>query len=333
MGIINDVELRLLLWREEVRSRVLGMNRRKRPPSAYGLPHRIGSRNPAGIAFVAIVKDEALYLPEWIEFHLLQGVRHIFLYDNGSTDNSHEVLAPYLRDDLVTIIPWANFSATLNPQSLAYNHALANFGPDFAWMAFIDIDEFLYPVQADSLDQAMNALAHLPGVSLPWVCFGPSGHKTTPQGLVIKNFVERVAFPPRSDQYTLIKHKAIVNPREIVGASWPHVFHTREDGPILINDRGHRFPVRRAKDLRNATADHLRLHHYFTRSLEDMQRKVQKGRVSKRGKVNLGMLDRRFKQYLRHTERDAGMMRFIPELERRLAQRFGPRLQLSQSQA
>lgn len=329
MTTIADIELRLLLLREEFRYRILRIKRGKKEGGTYKLPHGIGSRNAEGIAIVAIVKDEAHYLPEWLEFHLLLGVRHIFLYDNGSTDNTPEVLAPYLRDNLVTIVPWQNFSASLNPQSLAYNHALANFGPDFAWMAFIDLDEFLYPAKAATLEEAMQALAHLPAVSLPWICFGPSGHETRPQGLVIKNFVERVAFPPRTDQYTLIKYKAIVNPREIVGANWPHLVHTKADGPILINDRGEKFPSRRAKDLKYVTADHLRLHHYFTRSNEDMQRKLRKGRVDQRGRVQMNLLDRRFKQYLRHTEPDTVMHRFIPELERRLAQRYGRKMELA----
>ncbi len=332
MKTIADIELSLLLLREEFRSRILRLKPGSRGGSVLKLPHSIDSRKAEGIAFVAIVKNEAHNLPEWIEFHLLLGVRHVFLYDNGSTDNTPEVLSPYLRDGLVTIIPWANF-ASLNPQSLAYNHALANFGPDFAWMAFIDLDEFLYPARGDSLNEAMKPLSHLPGVSLPWICFGPSGHETRPDGLVIKNFVERVAFPPRSDQYTLIKHKAIVNPREIVGATWPHFFHTKDDGPVLINDRGQKFPPRRAKDLRYVTADHLRLHHYFTRSLEDMQRKLRKGRVDKRGEVQLNLLDRRFKQYLRHIEQDTIMYRFIPELERRLAQRYGRKVELVETQA
>lgn len=333
MTIADDLELRLLLLRDEVRSRISRIRGRGRGNRTYLLPHGVESRRAEGIALAAIVKNEAHYLAEWIEFHLLLGVRHVFLYDNGSTDNSPEVLAPYIRDQLVTIIPWVNFSGSLNPQALAYNHALTNFGPDFAWMAFIDVDEFLYPTKAESLDEAMQALSHLPGVSLPWICFGPSGHETRPQGLVIKNFVERAAFPPRSDQYALIKYKAIVNPREIVGGIWPHIFHTKQDGPTLINDRGQKFPHHRHKNLRYVTADHLRLHHYFTRSHEEMRRKLNKGRVARRGKVQPNGLSRRFKHYLRHTEQDTVMLRFIPELERRLAQRYGRKLDLIESRS
>ena len=40
------------------------------------------------------IKDEARYIPEWIEFHLIQGYDHFILYDNGSTDKVFEIAKP-----------------------------------------------------------------------------------------------------------------------------------------------------------------------------------------------------------------------------------------------
>lgn len=40
------------------------------------------------LAVCAIFKDEAAYLREWLDFHLLMGVEHFYLYDNGSSDQS-----------------------------------------------------------------------------------------------------------------------------------------------------------------------------------------------------------------------------------------------------
>lgn len=37
----------------------------------------------AYLPICAIFKEEAPYLPEWIEFHRLMGVERFFLYDNG----------------------------------------------------------------------------------------------------------------------------------------------------------------------------------------------------------------------------------------------------------
>ena len=53
-------------------------------------------RGGAYLAACTIYRDDAAYLAEWIEFHRLMGVERFFLYDNGSTDDHREVLAPYL---------------------------------------------------------------------------------------------------------------------------------------------------------------------------------------------------------------------------------------------
>ena len=44
------------------------------------------------LSVCAIYKNEARYLAEWLEFHLLAGVEHLFLYNNDSTDDHREVL-------------------------------------------------------------------------------------------------------------------------------------------------------------------------------------------------------------------------------------------------
>jgi hypothetical protein len=64
-----------------------------------------------------------------------------------------------------------------------------------------------------------------------------------------------------------------------------------------------------------------------------MRRKLRKGRPDLHGGVQLHSLDRRFKQYLRYFEEDRVMARFIPELERRMAQRHGRKMELSEASA
>lgn len=321
--MLAKVKLRLLLFRDRLRAQL----RRDLTSSSTQSVHTIppaptATRSQQGIAIVAVIKDEASYLAEWIEFHLMLGVRHIFLYDNGSTDNTPRVLAPYFRAGSVTLIPWWNFSMTLPPQGLGYAHALCNFAMDFRWVAFIDVDEFLFPVQGNSLDETLDELAHLPAVCMPWINFGPSGHQKQPEGPVIANYTERAAFPPRTDQYSLLRYKSIVNPREVESVG-THICLLRGRGRMFINDRGQQVPFHQARNTRYATADKLRLHHYFTRSYEEIEKKIVKGRVSKFGQVNPNALDRRLRQYALATERDETIKRFLPELQLRLAKRDG----------
>ena len=46
----------------------------------------------ASIKLVAIAKDEAAYLAEWIYHHLSIGIQEIDVYLNGITDNSYRLM-------------------------------------------------------------------------------------------------------------------------------------------------------------------------------------------------------------------------------------------------
>ncbi len=53
------------------------------------------------LAVCAIAKNEGAYFEEWIEWHRKLGVEKFYIYDNESTDNTKEILAPYVESGLV----------------------------------------------------------------------------------------------------------------------------------------------------------------------------------------------------------------------------------------
>ena len=93
------------------------------------------------LAVVAILKCEAPYLKEWLDYHLLAGVDHFYLYDNDSPDNQREVAAPYVKAGLVDYISLPGKAMQL----VAYNDAVKRFKFHCRYMAFIDLDEFIFP--------------------------------------------------------------------------------------------------------------------------------------------------------------------------------------------
>lgn len=284
-----------------------------------GLPQPV-PLDPArsGIAIAAIVRDEERYIGEWIAYHALVGVRALFIYDNGSTDRTLEVLRQNRHADRVTTVPWIGFNRGVRVQNAAYAHALANFGKAFRWMAFIDVDEFIVPKTHDTLDAALAGYADLPALSLPWHMFGPSGHGTRPPGLVVESYLERAEFPPRADVVSLLNYKSIVDPTKVSLAKTHHVELIKE-GAVMWNDRKERFDYHDRFDPRHATADTLQLNHYFTRSREEMAEKVAKGRVSKDGRTkNAELLAEQVNKLERYTTRDETILRFLPALKAEL---------------
>ena len=93
------------------------------------------------LAVVAIMKNEGPYLKEWLDYHLLAGVDHFYIYDNDSTDNQREVAAPYVKAGLVDYI----LAPSKAMQYAVSNDAVKRFKFFCRYMAFTDGDEFIFP--------------------------------------------------------------------------------------------------------------------------------------------------------------------------------------------
>jgi hypothetical protein len=142
------------------------------------------------LSIVAICKDEGLYILEWIEYHLIVGIEHFFIYDNESIDNLKTILQPYIDRGIVT---YTFFPGKLKQQS-AYNDAIKRFRLKSKWIAVIDIDEFIAPLKRNKIVDTINDISSMfkkklfVCLKIHWVLYGYSGHKTMPIGGVLKNF-------------------------------------------------------------------------------------------------------------------------------------------------
>ena len=109
---------------------------------------------PHDLAIAAILKDEGRYLKEWLDYHLAAGVDHFYLYDNESPDNQAEVAKPYVEAGLVDYF----FFPGKAKQFPAYNDAVKRFKFYNRYMAFIDLDEFIYPKTNQSITEVVDEI-------------------------------------------------------------------------------------------------------------------------------------------------------------------------------
>lgn len=72
------------------------------------------------LSVVAIFKNEADYIYEWIAYHLLMGVEHFYIADNDSSDETAEILKKLENAGLVTYQYWPENDKA---QHKWYNHA------------------------------------------------------------------------------------------------------------------------------------------------------------------------------------------------------------------
>ncbi|MCR9981981.1 glycosyltransferase family 92 protein [Vibrio alginolyticus] len=119
----------------------------------------------------AIFKNEARFFKEWIEYHKLIGVEHFFLYNNFSDDNYEEILRPYIELGWVTLIDWPLKQGQVD----AYSNCFTQYASSCKWMAFIDLDEYLVPIEDETICDFLKGFEIFPSVHLYWKMFGTSG--------------------------------------------------------------------------------------------------------------------------------------------------------------
>ena len=136
------------------------------------------------VSICAIFKDEAPYLKEWIEYHKLIGIDHIYLYNNNSSDDFELMINSYIESGFVTLVDWPYDYAQLK----AYEDCLEKNRKDTKWLGFIDIDEFINLQEANNIKEFLATFVKYPSVLLHWRMFGTSGNLTEDRGLVIERY-------------------------------------------------------------------------------------------------------------------------------------------------
>jgi len=234
---------------------------------------------------VLLAKNEEKYIEEWARFHLLVGADHFFVYNDGSTDRTIEILRDVVPSGLLTVTSWKNGEPYdvrrdryLDNQVLAYVHAVANFGGDYRWMTFIDTDEFILPKRNESIEEALSAVGGFPNVSLPWHMFGRSGHMEKPEGGVLANFTER-ADNPVSELAGVCNFKCIIDPCQVTQIAI-HGCKTRNEGNQSCNDVGKIAALDQRATKEFYSADILQLNHYYSKSEAELRDKLARGSAS-----------------------------------------------------
>jgi glycosyl transferase family 92 len=250
------------------------------------------------LAVCAMFRDEAPYLAEWVEFHRLVGVEHFYLYDNGSEDASRAVLAPWVREGTVSVMD-CSMPLEKGGQAWAYADALGRARGYARWLAFIDIDEFLFSPRSGSLPEILAEFEDHPGVVVNWLVYGSSGLRVKPSGLVIESFKRRAPTGWVRNR----RVKSIVDPQRALRARGPHFFDyqagaqavTESHQPVRIVTN--RIAVRRLKrklshltwmetdpyainhsSAKNVSVTRLRINHYAVKSYEEFTEKMQRHR-------------------------------------------------------
>jgi hypothetical protein len=192
------------------------------------------------LSLCSLYKDHGEYLREWIEFHRLVGVERFFLYDNESRDDHEQVLAPYVERGIVEVHEWPSPASVERgvPWAIidAFTDCVRRHREDSRWIGFIDVDEFLFSPTGRSLPEVLRGFEQFSGVEVSRLDFGPSGHRTKPDGLVIESYLHRRSYvSPKKDWEHV---KSIIDPARTDHAFNAHGFFYTEG--FAVSENGER---------------------------------------------------------------------------------------------
>lgn len=123
------------------------------------------------VSLCGIFKNEAKFLDEWIQFHIVIGIDHFYLYNNNSDDNYNQILKPYIEKGIVDLIDWPFNHSQMD----AYKDCYTKYKNDTNWLTFIDIDEYICPISTDNIKSWLKSFKNHPGVGVYWKQFGSNG--------------------------------------------------------------------------------------------------------------------------------------------------------------
>lgn len=217
------------------------------------------------------IKNESRYIPEYIEFHLLQGFDHFIFYDNQSDDGILDICSPYIEQGIMEVRYYPNgfLHSRIAPGSKNFwlmEHTIKEQRGKTKWLAYAAVDERYYCTNGSSIPDFLDGFVNYGGVAVPWIQFNSNGHVNRPDGLITDNFTtcfEDLDFHVRTIIQPTIAEMPINN---------PHNFQHNSNITVTedLNPCSSAFcPGFRAKT--------IKMHHYATLSREEFEGKMNKG--------------------------------------------------------
>jgi len=156
------------------------------------------------ITMCTMVRNEARYIREWVEFHSLLGVGRFIIFDNDSTDSLQAALNGTIAEVIVVRWPPKHWPHGNPHEERCQGYADGRYRDDYAysycqvaafheciykergrsrWLAAVDVDEFFMPKYSENglitLQDALRPYEHMHGIGLVSFTYG-TNHRALP---------------------------------------------------------------------------------------------------------------------------------------------------------
>jgi len=233
------------------------------------------------LSVVVIVKDEALYIEEWLEYHLLLGVQKFYLYDNESSDNLTQILQPYIKAGIVEY----KYFPYKKKQVFAYNDILEKAREETYWLAIIDLDEFIVPIKNETIPDFLKDFEQYAGVKINWITYGSAGEKHWRKELVMERFKKH----EKTNAHLGRVVKTICNPRAVFKMDIHEPFYFGFAVVVNSDKNSQKYYYMDIEQV----YDKIRINHYYTKSYDECLLKINRGKADQKGGYPLTAFEQR----------------------------------------
>jgi len=221
------------------------------------------------ICLIAIFKNEACIMKEWLDHYIKQGVDHFFLIDNGSDDDYMKIMKHYIDKKRITLV----IDSTKHMQRQLYNKHFLEKSKVYEWAVVCDLDEFIYSrKQFKTIKDYLKSLdKSISQVKVQWKIFGSNGFVEQPKA-VTKSFTKRVNYDTGRSQGVKIVEgikyslcKSIIRTKTAVELNI-HIHESSNNNTIVSSNsvsEMNEFGVISENELTNS---YLHLNHYVNQS-------------------------------------------------------------------
>ena len=230
------------------------------------------------------MRNEALFLVEWLAHHMALGFDRIVVFTNDCDDGTDRLIdalarggAPVERHDN----PPPYTAGTIQAQALEQAASLPVV-EKADWVLHIDADEYLNVTCGNRrLDDLLALHPHADGIAILWRLFGKGGVAQWEGGSVIETFTRCEAAPPCPDSGAIVNFKTIFRPARFARMSPHSPKLPRGDAPVsIVNAAGTAMPLDKVLEprgsgytvaARHCTWANAALHHHHVKS-DDLHR-------------------------------------------------------------
>lgn len=214
-----------------------------------------------------MVKNEALSLVEWISYHQAVGIDNFIIANNESSDNTLDLIKCLQK--VVNIIVF-DFPTPMNerPQIPAFNKMLSDYKNKFDYMMFIDLDEFVLPINENlNIDDTIRQLfdSNVGALAMNWCNYGSNGQIFRENGLVISRFDKHAPISMLANHH----YKTLFRTDSVSKFINPH--HVELKKGVYINGKKEVLETYEGKQglSKSVIWDNVRINHYVVKSLQE----------------------------------------------------------------